>query len=322
MDAAADGLQITLMDSTGIAPGDAVTLALGHDGDEQTVFTGTLADLRPGIVGTQLYAIGMMNALLSLFTASAYQNKTAGAIAQDLVSQASATAGTLDDGPNLSRFTIDKRRSAYFHLKGLADRLGFELFTDRDGKIMFQALGPAATLDAGGGGLGGLAASAVAAASALLGGGGGEGYVFGQHLIRATASRTPPAWDAVDVGGESPMSGQGDRTEYWLTTDDNSYQGSAGEGSNPRLRVDGAARTKDLADRLATGAMALAARRSRELRISVLGRPQLDLGSDISVSELPDGDSNGHGYVRGLRHRFDVGAGFVTDIRIAQDPPA
>jgi hypothetical protein len=321
MDTAADGLQITLMDSSDIAIGDAVTLALGHDGDEQTVFTGTVAALRPVIAGMQIQAIGAMRAVLALYTASAYLSKTAGDVANDLINQAGGVAGTVEDGPTLPRFMVDRRRSAFVHLKGLADRLGFELFTDRDGKIMFQPLGSAATLDAGSGLLGGVAAAAVAAAGALLGGG-GEGYAFGKHLIYAQGAHTSPQWDAVDVGGESPMSGQGDKTEYWLTTDDSSYKGSAGDGTQRRLVIDGTARTKDVADRLAAGYLALAGRRSRELRITVLGRPQLDLGSAISVSDLPNQDSNGSGYVCGLCHRFDVVAGFVTIVRIAMDPAA
>lgn len=305
MDIPADGLQITLMERANVQPDDAVTLALGHDGDEQTVFTGTVAVLRPAIHGVEVRAVGTMNDLLTLRVATTYENRSAGAIASDLVNQAGLTAGTVSDGPTLPRFVMDKHRSAFTYLKGLADRLGYELYTDRDGKVMFRGLGAAANLDLMSGGLGGLL------------GGGGEGYTFGQHLIAAEARRGVPAWAEIEVGGESPMSGQGDRTEHWLTTDDSSYKGASGSGSPSLLVLDALARTKDLADRFAAGRLAVAARTAHQVQIRVMGRPQIDLGDIVQTAELADDLINGSGYVRALRHYFSAQTGFITDLRLS-----
>lgn len=313
MDVPADALRLHLRERAGIAVGDAVMLELGHDGEEETVFTGAVEAVYPALAGAVVRALGSMHDLLDLRTSVTFANQSAGSIAGDLISRAGLSAGTVDGGPVLPRYVVDRALSGYRHLKDLADRLGYELYADRDGRIMFHALGPAAGLDALGGALGALAG----AATALAGLGGGEGYAFGQHLLRATAGRRDAAWGAVEVGGESPMSSQGDTTEHWLTTNDDDYRGAAGGGEPMLLVRDPAARTKDLADRFAAGRLAVAARTAREVSVTVLGRSRVDLGDTVATQDVPDESVNGSGYVRAIRHRFGEGTGFVTDMRIS-----
>jgi hypothetical protein len=211
---------------------------------------------------------------------------------------------------------VDRRLSGYAHVKDLADRLGFELYADRTGKAMFRGLGPAANLDAGGGLLG----AAVGAAAAALGlGGGGEGYAFGKNLLAAVGVRRPAAWSGIKIGGESPMSQQGDETAHWLTTSDSDFDGAAGDGDPQLLQLDAAARTKDLADRFAAGRLAVATRRAGQTMITTQGHPQVDLGNDLSISGVADNLVNASGYVRAIRHCFGDAVGFVTDFRIFVD---
>jgi hypothetical protein len=247
-----------------------------------------------------------------LHTSATFKDQTAGSIVRDLIDQTELSAGTVDDGPTLPRYAIDNRLNAFEHLKDLANRLGYELYADRRGDIMFHALGPAANLDATVGGLPG----ALSSPTSLLGGEGGERYIFGQHLLNAMANRQSIAWGTINVGGESPMSGQGDTTAHWLTVNDADYRGSAGDEEPTLLVLDPAARTKDLADRFAAGRLAVAARQAHQVRITVLGRPQVDLGDTIMTSDLPDELSSGGGYVRAIRHRFGEEVGFVTEFRI------
>jgi hypothetical protein len=204
---------------------------------------------------------------------------------------------------------VDRASSGYRHLKELADRLGYELYADRDGNLMFHPLGPAANLDAPGGALG-----------AILPGAGGESYAFGQQLLSAATGWRDVAWRTVEVGGESPMSGQGETTEHWLTTNDTDYRGSAGDGEPALLVRDPVARTKDLADRFAAGRLAVAARTAREVSITVLGRPKVDLGDNATVAGVPEETISGGGYVRAIRHHFGDEAGFVTEMRISVEP--
>ena len=315
MDVPADALRVHLRERAGIAVGDAVTLALGHDGEEETAFTGAVEAVRPAISGVAVRALGKTHDLLNMRTSIIYVNQSAGSIAGDLIGQAGLSAGTIDDGPVLPRYVVDRAVSGYRHLKELADRLGYELYADRDGNIMFHALGPAGNLDALGGALG-----AVAGAAGGLLGAGGESYAFGQQLLSAATGSRNVAWGKVEVGGESPMSGQGDTTEHWLTTDDADYMGSAGGGGPGLLVRDPVARTKDLADRFAAGRLAVAARSAREVSITVLGRPQVDLGHTVAVADVPDETVNGSGYVRAIHHRFGDEAGFLTEMRISLEP--
>jgi len=313
MDVPADGATILLMERGDVAPGDPVTISLGHDGDDAAVFAGELVSLRPAIGGAELRAVGKLAPLLRLRAAAFFAEQSAGAIVRDLAGRAGVDVGAADDGPALPFYAVDDRVSAYAHIRELADRLGFELYADVAGALQFRALGAAAGLDAGS--LGGLASGL---AGALLGG--GEGYAFGRHLLAAAAERRSAAWGSVEVGGESPMSGQGDRTAHWLTTEDSSYRGAAGDGGPLLPLRDPAARTRDLADRFAAGRLATAARRAHQAWAAVLGRPGLELGDTVSLSELGDGLLDVAGYVRAVRHRFEAEGGFTTGVRIGVTP--
>ncbi|MFQ5629739.1 MAG: hypothetical protein ACE5I1_13325 [bacterium] len=308
MDVAADGLVVWLRERAEITPGDEVSLNLGHDNEQETVFSGNVVEVRPSITGVGIRILGKQNALLKLRISAFYENQSCGAIARDFISKAGLSAGEISDGPTLSRFAVDNRRSAYAHLKGLGDRLGYELYTDRFGKMMFHALGPAAGLDT----IGGLASLAGGLISE-----GAEQYTFGQHVIEAQTRKSQPAFGKIAVGGESPMSGQGDATSHWLSTNDTDYSGTAGDGSPTLWLRDAAARTKDIADRFAKGHLAIAEQRVYEIGIIVMGRPQVDLGESVSSSDLPDVLLNGQGYVRAIRHRFNSNSGFTTDLKIS-----
>jgi phage protein D len=319
MDVATDAAQIVVTTREGVNLQDEVSVHLGHDGENEEVLRGTVMALRPDFVGVRVTVLGLMQQLLNLRTAAWYDNQSAGAIARDLIDQAGLEAGTIDEGPLLPRYAVDKRCSGYAHLRQLAERLGYELYAKRDGKICFHGLGDGAGLDAGGLlGAAGSAAGSVAGdvAGALLGGG-SEGYQYGQHLLQGQAQRQAPVWGRIVVGGESPMSGQGDSTAHWLTVDDSDYQGEAGSEEPTLLVIDPSARTKDIADRFAAGRLATAQRGAHQVTIRVLGRPQVDLGDTIQIGVAPDELINASGYIRGLQHHFDGDQGFVTDMRIA-----
>ncbi|HEY0735989.1 MAG TPA: hypothetical protein VGD69_13835 [Herpetosiphonaceae bacterium] len=304
MDIAADSAEVLLVERGEVALGDALDLQLGHDGESERVFTGNVVALRPSITGVSIWALGTAVALLNTRIASFYENQTIGAIVRDLVGQAGLSTGTIDEGPLLPRFTVDGRQSVYAHLRELAQRIGCELYSDRNGKMVFRALGSL-------GGLGG----AVGAVGGLPGGS-GVGYTFGQHLLAAGADVRPVAWGTIDVGGESPVSGQGTSTAHWLTTNDTDYRGSAGTDAPKRLILDPAARTKDLADTFAKGRLVVAGRRAHQIEVAVLGQPQVDLGDTIDVAGLADALINKSGYVCFIRHHFDAQRGFVSTLRI------
>ena len=283
-------------------------------------------EVAPAVPGpASVRALGAMMKLLRARKAATYEGQTAGAIVRDLISTAGADAGTVGDGPTLPRFAIDQRVSAYAHARGLANRLGYELYAKHDGKIQFHGLGAAANLDAGGlGGLGGGLASAaggaLASAAGALTGAGGTGYAYAKHLVAAAAQHAVAAAGTVKIGGESPMSTKGDSTSYWLNASETAPDGSAGSGDPALLYIDPAARTTDLAARFASGFLVLRNRTANAVTIDVLGRPSVDLGDSISVSDLPGESGALSGYVRAIRHTFGARRGFVSRLRVALEP--
>ena len=166
----------------------------------------------------------MFGQLLNLRTAATYEGQSAGGIARDLAGQAGLSLGTVDDGPVLPRYAVDTRMSAFAHVKALADRLGFELYADVHGAVMFHPLGAAAGLDAAG--LLGAAAGAIGGAAQALGvaADSGEQYRFGQHLLDAACSPAACRMGDDRRRRESPMSGRGDQTSHWLTVNDVDYR--------------------------------------------------------------------------------------------------
>jgi phage protein D len=309
MNIAADAVYFAIADRCGIQLDDDVSVSMGNVDATEVVFVGNVKKLDPRVDITEIRAVGKMDLLLNCRTASVYENLTVGDIANDLISQAGLQGGAVDSGPILPRYVIDKRISAFGHMKRLADSLGYELYTNRDGQVMFHALGNAAGLDAQG----------VDSTAAIMGTleGTGETYHFGQHLIEAVTSQKKPSWEQVTVGSESPMSGQGDTTAHWLTTNDTDFIGQAGNDGTAHLVFDSSARTKDLADRFAAGLLAVSARKAHEISIRILGRPGIDLGDTVSTADFNDPLSNGTGYVRSIRHHYSAENGFFTDLGIS-----
>ena len=316
LDVPLDGLSVLLAEGGGVAAGDPVQLKLGDEDGLEDVFAGTVAEVTPRLGGCRLFCVGKMLDLMELRVSSFYRDQTAGGVVRDLLGQTSLQAGDISDGVGLPRFSLQRRASAHAQLRRLADRLGFSLFSDRAGKIHFRGLGPAAQLSAGGA-LGGGGAALAGAAAAALGQGGG-GIAYGKHLLEAAGGARPALGRKVLVGGESPMSGLGEDKSFWLTATDSDFQDSSGDGPE-LLVIDPAARTKDMAGRFAAGYAASFARRTGEIRLTVQGLPKLELGDSSGATGTPDAGLSKPGYVKGLRHRFGVLEGFVTDIVVSTE---
>ena len=93
MNIPADAARLQSMERAGIALDDEVVIALGHDGDNETVFTGHVVVFRPALAGVEIHALGTMSALLNLRTAVGVRGSTAGSIASELIARAGLRAG-------------------------------------------------------------------------------------------------------------------------------------------------------------------------------------------------------------------------------------
>lgn len=248
-----------------------------------------------------------MNALLTLKVAREYEERDAGEIARDLISQAGLTAGTVDRGPTLPRFTIDQRQSAYQYLRNLADRLGYEIYANRKGDIMFHDMNAANTLKSQQGSAGESGGLGTPPASDTR-------YEYGESLLHLVTRSLLDKPSMVELGGESPTSRTGEKTFFWLTSQESDVRGTAGSGRLLQSVLDPAARTKDLAKVFATGLRTTWMRRRRQENITVLGNAGIDLGDPVSVTGVPDETANNRGYVKAIQHRFGAGLGFLTDL--------
>lgn len=268
-----DALRVRFGATVAVVPGAPAEVAL----DDETVFTGTVTAVRPGLTGAEVWALGTALALLRLRTPVAYERRDAGAVVRDLAGRAGVETGTVDAGAVLPADYLDGAVSAYHHARALADRLGFELYTDRRGRLMFHAPRSATT----------------------------TAYTYGRDLF-AAAGRVRAEWPAPVVGGEGHMSEGGESSAHWLSTDDLTG------GTGGRLVRDPLARTQDLADRFAEGYATTWRRELRQVRLRVPGNARIDLGERVTADRPAGAD----GYVRAVRHTVDGRSGWLTEITV------
>ena len=292
MDTASDYAEIHFAQKPSITVGKELTVKLGHDGTDELVFTGDVVGLTPALVGVTVRSLGKMNDLLNLRTAMTYEKKTPGDVVKALVSAAGLSAGTVTAGPKLPRYAVDMRMSGYAHARELADRLGFELYTSAEGKVMFHE--PTVT--------------AVPP---------NKNFAYGERLLDASVAQRPAAWGKVTVGAESPVSKEGEKTAHWLTTNDKDYRGAAGSGKPELLVIDPAARTTDMAKTFAAGYQTLGERRAKQITLVLLGTPEIDLGDAVGIKGVPENIADDKGYVFAIDHDFSADGGFITRLRIS-----
>lgn len=288
MDTPADALEVVFGAPVSLRMGTTINLNLGLS-REQSVFTGTVYMVRPAVRGIMVTALGATEPLLNLFTAQVFEKKTAGDVVQALARAAQVTTGTITAGPQFPIYAVDTRRSAYAHLRQLADRLGYELYTDASGKLMFHQ--PRAV--------------------------GGARFTYGRDVINAVQMTRPASVGKITVGAESPASKEGDKTTHWLTANDKDFTGTAGSGKPERLLIDPAARTKDAAQTFATGQVKRGERRAALITLRLPGAPELDLGSAVTLSGDPPNLAAGGGYVCALTHTYSARTGFITTVTLA-----
>lgn len=299
-------LELVASDSAPPAPGDATTISLDGGNGSVTVFTGVVMETQGTpetalIVGTDALA-----RLARLDVSGAYEQTSAGSIVSELVQQAGATAGTIEDGPTFPSYALHRGPRALRHIQRLAEQCGFDLYTDGEGQVHFAAPRQ---------------------------GQADHTFTYRTQVLKAELRRSPPAYDGVAVWGEGAASTQGAEKAHWLVADLSSVTGTAAvdgeltvragsEGALSREVRDGAMRTGD--DAATQARMRMAALASRPLRgfIEVLGSPAVKPGDLIQLEEISAGHpvgslaSNKVLRVRAVRHTLSARAGFVTRMEL------
>lgn len=288
LDVPADQVTIKLgrVDGPQPAIGDDVNVELGYADDTTArVFTGKVAKVQPDITTTRVTGLNRIDELLALRIEQTYQNKSAGQIFRDLAGQARVSVDVVEEGVHFLAYVADGRRNAYQHMRALADKSGFDVYTTPEGKLAFRQFAGNATSHV---------------------------FEYGQHIIELEVQAVQAAAQQVKVFGESPADSQGEAAFAWLAKRFN--PGTAGTEAPTLLIEDPSLRTRAAADTAARAAARRLSQRTLVGRLKALGRAQVKLGDRIRIVGSPDERMNATFQVRSVRHRLTKKAGFTTEV--------
>jgi phage protein D len=271
-----------------VAAGDAAGLQLGYGSSLSTVFVGTVQAVEPDLARLRVRALTDDAKLSQLRINQVYENQDAGQIVSDLASQAGLSTGRVQSGLDFPFYVVDDARTAYRHCRDLAERAGFNMYVSSDGDLTFAAFDKV-TAD--------------------------HSFSYAKDVLSLQVSTSPPAYQAVEVWGESPASAEGLEAASWLVRDFSGSAGSAGSGASLRL-TDVAIRTRDAAGSSARGRLADLTRRATFGLAVVLGSPQVVLGDAVTFDGVPDDRLAGVFQVKRVSHTFSKPSGFTTRLEL------
>jgi phage protein D len=283
-------------------PGDATTITLGG----KKVFTGEALSIKATPETLFVMAVDGLAKLERAPATGAYKDKTAGAIAKDILAQAGLDAGTIEEGPRFASYALGKAPRAMRHIERLAEQAGFIVYGDGDGRAHFVA---------------------------PRSGGADATIEYTKHVLNVELTATASAFDGVVVWGEGAAGAKGADKAHWLVTSLASLSGKAAIGADGSINAasagkrpltvrDGAVRAAaDASDQAKARMSALAARAIRG-SIEILGDPERKPGDLVelhgapkahAVSALIQGVSF---WVHRVRHTLTTSRGFVTRLDV------
>lgn len=268
-----------------IAVGDPVRAELGDDTQLEPVFTGKVVRRALGIEGVTVDAAGSFQYLLASNFNLVYEKSKAGEIVSDLAGRTGVTTEAVDGGVEFPAYALGDERAAYEHLRHFADLCGFDLYADREDKLIFAPYRPLST----------------------------HAFAYGVNILSCVLDERTPAFAGVEVYGESPSSlGQGADAYSWMTKQE--VKGSAGSADGLLLRVREPA-IKDV-DTAGSAAQALLEKISvaKSGRLVAIGCPEAGLGDGLLISGMPDSSLNGEYKITGVMHRVSKQQGFLTTL--------
>lgn len=267
---------------------DETKIELGYadDGGTTQVIKAKVVTTEPGLTKIRVVGYAAADALLHTFVEQTYESKTAGAIVNDLADKAGVDVAAAKDGITFPVYVVDGRRSAYQHMRDLADLCGFDVYINADGELVFEK---------------------------FVGGKSVHVFEFAKEIVALDVLKTPPVAGLVEAFGESPTGSQGNDAASWLTTDFSNSKGTAGTG--PRFLLElSSLRTKDAARTAANAALATIQHRAVRGHLVSFGRPQVKLGDAVQLRGLSDDSLNTSFQVRSVRHRISKLGGFTTTV--------
>lgn len=282
--------------------GDTIQITLDDGSTSAVVFTGEMFGLSASPTRCIIAGTDGLAKLARLDVEAAYEGVSAGSIASELVQTAGVTAGNIEDGPTFSRYVLHRGPRALRHLQRLAESCGFDLFTDGEGQVHFEA---------------------------PRSGNADHTFRHAEQVLELDVQMVLPVYDGVVVWGEGAASSMGAEKDHWLASDLASMSGKASididftvqsgsEGHSSRIVKDGAVRAgADAADQASARMTAIASRAIRGHAV-VLGSPGVNPGDLVGFEDVPDRHPTKAVVdgkvlrVRRVRHILDPRRGFLT----------
>jgi hypothetical protein len=288
MDVPIDILNVNLAGTSQlkIQRGDRVSLELGNNGALVQVMEGKVEDSSLTLTMVDVIAFSVFSQLVRLKVGEVYLKRQAGDIVKDLAQKAGVDIAEAQAGINLPVYTVNQEKNAYEHCRELAEKCGFDLYCNAEGKLVFKKFVKTK---------------------------GDHTLSYGIDVLSIETFSWAPPYEGVTVYGESPASSQGADTWSWFTKDFSSSSGSAGK-KDGLLIQDPSIRVKEAAATYAEAKLTQLKRRSISGRATVLGKPQIKLGDAIEIKDCPNQDANGIFQVRSLRHLLNKEEGFISEI--------
>ncbi len=282
LDVPADCATIVLRQSDqgyNFARGDEVKISLGYDEDAVTkVFTGNVNSIHSNASRLKVGVLSPMSLLVNYYANKIYDSQNCGKIVSDLINAAGLKSGTISSGIDLPTFVVDDNSSVYDHLRRLADRCGFDIYIDPDGKLNFQKFAK----------------------------GSGVTAEYGVNVIAIEDETVQPIANSVTILGESPSSTKGSNTVHWLTKQ--AVNGSSGSGTGV-VFADPVIRDKSSASNVAKSRLAIL-QRGPYFALEMIGQPDASLAGTVVVKGMPDETLNGDCEIRSIEHVFAQTDGF------------
>jgi len=268
----------------GISRGDPITVSLGYDDDQETVFTGVVDVVDAGLHTVRIFGLNSVSKMMRKRANTVYESQTCGAIVSDMAGTADVSAGDVEDGLTLPFYTIDSSKTFHVHTMELARRCGFDVFANSDDELCFKAYESSSTTS----------------------------FEYGKDIIEVFRLDQEPVYKGVKVFGESPSSSQGDDAVHWLTK--TPVQGESGS-DNELIVQDASLRDTDSVGSAAEAIKGMFAR-SVTVILDVVGSAAVKLNDTVEISGTPDSSIEGEYQVARVEHHLSKSGGFTTTLRL------
>ena len=268
---------------------DVVKVELGYGDSLTLVFTGIVGTVDWGIDRVVVHGIGSFQKLVAARFNLVYEKPAAGDIVSGVAGELGLATGKVEAGLKFAAYAVGQNRTAYAHLRALAEACGFDFYADTQDKVIFAKYKAASTHE----------------------------FKYGVDILNFALDERLVPVSGVEIYGESPASGgQGAEAASWLTKKE--VKGSAGGKAGLTVRLtEPSARTQEVANKMAEAILADQTHEQGGAH-KVIGAPPVKLGDAVKVAEMPISSQNGTFKVIGVTHTLNAKKGFVTTIAVQE----